>query len=76
MTLGYCLCPQWRVKLGYTFLYWSSVVRPGDQIDRDVNPNLLPPEATPLTGLQRPVFTFVESDLWVNGLNLGLERTW
>ena len=76
VTLGYAISPQWRATVGYTFLYWSSVVRPGDQIDRDINPNLLPPEVTPLTGLERPTFHFVESDLWVNGLSLGLERTW
>jgi hypothetical protein len=76
ITGGYQISSHWRATVGYTFLYWSSVVRPGDQIDRDVNPNLLPPEATPFTGLERPAFNFVESDLWVNGLNLGLERTW
>ena len=76
ITLGYAISPQWRATVGYTFLYWSSVVRPGDQIDRDVNPNLFPPEVTPFTGLERPAFTFVESDLWVNGLSVGLERTW
>jgi hypothetical protein len=76
VTLGCMIAPQWRATIGYTFLYWSHVVRPGDQIDRDVNPNLFPPEADPFTGLERPRFTFVESDLWVNGLNIGLERTW
>lgn len=76
VTLGYTLTPQWRATVGYTFLYWSSVVRPGDQIDRNVNPNLMPPEVNPFSGLERPTFTFVESDLWVNGLSLGLERTW
>ncbi len=76
VTLKYAIAPQWRATVGYTFLYWSSVVRPGDQIDRDVNPGLFPPESTPLAGLERPVFGFIESDLWVNGLNLGLERTW
>lgn len=75
-TLGYALSPQWRATVGYSFLYWSSVVRPGDQIDREVNSNLLPPEENPLTGVLRPRFTFVESDLWINGLNFGLERTW
>jgi hypothetical protein len=76
ITLGYAISPQWRATFGYTFMYWSNVVRPGDQIDRDVNPNLFPPEATPFTGLERPAFAFVESDLWVNGLSVGLERTW
>lgn len=76
VTLGYVMTPQWRATLGYSFLYWSNVVRPGDQIDRNINPNLIPPEMRPLTGLERPVFTFVESDMWVNGLSVGLERTW
>lgn len=76
VTCGWAITPRWRATVGYTFLYWSSVVRPGDQIDRDVNPNLFPPEETPLTGLERPVFSFVESDLWINGLNIGLERVW
>ncbi len=76
LNLGYAISPQWRATIGYTFMYWSSVARPGDQIDRDVNPNLLPPETTPFTGLARPAFAFVESDLWINGLSIGLERTW
>ncbi len=76
LTLGYALTPRWQATVGYTLLYWSNVVRPGDQIDRDVNPNLLPPEAVPFTGLARPEFSFVQSDLWVNGLSVGLEHTW
>jgi hypothetical protein len=76
VTVGCALTPQWRATLGYTFLYWSSVVRPGDQMDRDLNPNLFPPESAPLAGLLRPEFDFVESDLWVQGLSVGLERTW
>jgi hypothetical protein len=76
VTLGCLLTPQWRATVGYSFLYWSSVVRPGDQIDRQINPNLFPPEATPFVGMQRPAFQFVESDLWVNGISVGLERTW
>jgi hypothetical protein len=74
--LGYQLNPFWRARVGYTFLYWTSVVRPGDQIDREVNPNLLPVEAVPFTGPLSPEFKFVESNLWVNGLNLGLEFNW
>ena len=31
---------------GYSFMYWSNVVRPGDQIDRNLNPNLIPTSAT------------------------------
>ncbi len=41
-TLGYSITPRWRLTAGYSFIYWSNVVRPGDQIDHDVNPNLFP----------------------------------
>ena len=44
VTLGYQLNPCWRATLGYTFIYWSRVARAGDQIDRDINPDLFPPE--------------------------------
>jgi hypothetical protein len=76
VTLGCTISHHWRATVGYSFLYWSNVVRPGDQIDRDVNPELFPPETVPFTGLERPGFRFVETDLWVNGLRVGLERTW
>ncbi len=76
LTLGYQLRPRWRATVGYSFLYWSNVARPGDQIDRVVNPNLLPPPVNPLVGAARPEFRFVDSDLWINGVNVGLEYTW
>ena len=75
-TLGYQLTQCWKLNLGYSFIYWSSVVRPGDQIDTDVNPNLFAPEQTPFTGPLRPEFHFVESDYWIQGLNLGAEYRW
>jgi hypothetical protein len=57
-TLGYQLTQCWKLNLGYSFIYWSSVVRPGDQIDTDVNPNLFAPELTPFTGPLRPEFQY------------------
>ena len=38
--LGYQLTPNLRLQAGYNFLFWSNVVRPGQQIDTSVNPNL------------------------------------
>ncbi len=67
---GHC-----RATLGYSFLYWSNVVRPGDQIDREVNPNLIPPPVS-VTGALRPAFAFVTTDYWAQGLNFGLECEW
>ncbi len=74
--VGYQLTDHLRVMLGYTFIYWSNVVRPGHQIDLDVNPDLIPPPADPLTGVQRPAFAFDTTDYWVQGINLGFEYRW
>jgi len=75
-TLGYQVTQRWKLTAGYTFIYWSNVVRPGEQIDPQVNPNLLPPETVPFTGAARPRFAFRETDYWVQGLNLGAEYRW
>src|SRR5262249_27610747 len=42
INFGYQVNCHIRVYVGYTFLYWSSVFRPGDQIDLAVNPTLFP----------------------------------
>ncbi len=75
-TLGYRLTQRLHATFGYTFVYWSRVVRPGDVIDLDVNPDLLPPETDPLVGLMRPAFSFVNTDYWAQGLNFGLDYRW
>jgi hypothetical protein len=63
-----------RAYVGYTFLYWNNVLRPGDQIDRvlDVNqiPNFMP---GPPAGQVRPVVPFRQTDFWAQGINFGLE---
>ncbi len=76
LNLGLNLNPNWRITCGYTFLYWSRVLRAGDQIDLDLNPNLLPPEANPFTGPLRPRFEYHYTDLWAQGMNVGLEGRW
>ena len=43
VNLGFDLTPRFRVLVGYTMIYWSRVLRAGDQIDREINPNLIPP---------------------------------
>ena len=78
-TLGYQMTRRLRVTAGYSAIYWGSVVRPGDQVDLDVNPLLLPPEqATPVVanGALRPQFQFVETDYWVQGLSFGADFRW
>ena len=69
--LGYDINARTSVHLGYSFLYWSRVVRAGDQIDLAVNPALLPP---PLPGASplRPAFAFQGTSFWAQGIDLGL----
>ena len=71
VTVGYQLTPRLRATVGYTFLYWSQVARPGDQIDPDVNPSQL--TAAGLVGAPRPEFRWIGADLWAQGVSLGLD---
>lgn len=73
VTIGYKITPQLRATAGYTMLYWSRVARPGDHIDLDVNPNLLPPVFEPVVGPERPRFEWDDVALLAHGLNLGLD---
>jgi hypothetical protein len=75
-TGGYNLTDRLRVTTGYTFLYWSRVVRPGDAIDPglEVDPSLLPgadpvDDRIPL----HPQFVFRDTALWAHGINAGLD---
>jgi len=74
INLGYQFTNHIRGFVGYNFLFWSSVVRPGEQINTVVNPNLIPP-ATP-GGPNQPAFSFNGSNFWVQGLTLGLDIRW
>ena len=58
-----------RFNLGYTFIGLTNVVRPGDQIDLNLDPVQFPP-GVPGTF---PQFAFHDSDLWLQGLNFGIE---
>lgn len=75
VNLGYQLAPSLRFLVGYTFLFWGNVARPGDQIDPRINPNLLPP-ALAANGLALPEYRLVESNFWAHGLSLGLDWRW
>ena len=68
--LGCC----WQASAGYSFLYWSRVVRPGNQIDRNLDPRQFPPPAP--ESLPQPESQYQFTDFWAQGLRFGLERTW
>ncbi len=71
VNLGYDISTQLRATIGYDFLYWNNVARPGDQIDVNIDPRQLPPAA--VTNATRPEFLLHTSDYWAQGLNLGLD---
>ena len=77
LTLSYHINEHWRVFGGYDFLYWTNVVRPGQQIDRVIDesqiPNFDPPGSIAPAGLNRPAVLFQQSDFWAQGIHLGLE---
>ncbi len=74
-TLGYSVTQRLRVTAGYSLIYLSPVVRAGDQIDREINPDLIPPTVLP-TFPMRPEPLFVKSDLYAHGLRFGLHLDW
>ncbi len=76
MKLGYQLTDQLKATFGYTFLYWSNVVRPGDQIERIIDQDQVPnSNADTPTGVF-PRFAFDNTDYWAQGLNFGLDYRW
>lgn len=70
-SIGYHLTERVRASVGYTFLYLSDVVRPGDQLDRVINESQR--LGAPLVGPARPMPLFNATDFWAQGVSLGLE---
>ena len=63
-----------RLFVGYDYMYWNQVVRPGSQIDRNVNPT----QSTLfgnglLAGPASPTPLFNRTDFWAQGITVGLE---
>jgi hypothetical protein len=73
LEIGYRPTDHVRLFLGYSLLVWTEVARAGEQIDPVVNRTLIPPATQPITGPLRPAVSPNQSDLWVQGLSVGLE---
>jgi hypothetical protein len=75
VNLGYQFSDHFRVYVGYNLMFWTNVVRPGEQIDRVVNPNNWP-SSTSAGGNsppRRPAFEFRDSAFWAQGVVAGFE---
>jgi Putative beta barrel porin-7 (BBP7) len=71
LNVAYDFTDHLRVRGGYSFLYWDHVDRPGQQIDPRINPSQVPPPQG--GGLARPLPTHDDTDIFVHGMNFGVE---
>ncbi|MEX2186195.1 MAG: BBP7 family outer membrane beta-barrel protein [Pirellulales bacterium] len=63
------------LHLGANVVYANRVARPGNQIDRNVNPTYFPPANAP-TGQATPQSKFEQTYLLLYGFNAGMEVRW
>ena len=76
LNVGYRIAPTASIFLGYSFLYTNSVARPGNQMNRNINPTQSvsyvgePPVS--LQGPAQPTFGFNSSSFWAQGITAGL----
>ena len=83
LTVGYQCTDHLRCFVGYNFLYWSEVARPGSSVDTVIDRRQLAtvqgsvatvPAGTPAP--TRPSFNFTNSDYWAQGVTLGMQYKW
>jgi hypothetical protein len=75
INVGCQLCRHLRAFVGYTFLYCSSVVRPGDQVDVGLSGTQIPTDTrfNPQAGPERPAVLLRDTDFWAQGISFGME---
>jgi hypothetical protein len=76
LNVGWRITPSATIMVGYSFLYVSNVVRPGNQISRNINWTQTTaytedPHAK-LVGPAQPTFQYNDSSFYAQGVNLGL----
>ena len=71
LKLAFTITANLRATVGYDAIYWSHVVRPGQQIDLSVNPTQM--FGGRLVGTNGPTPTFHETDIFIQGVSTGLE---
>jgi hypothetical protein len=75
INVGWQITTHLRASVGYTFLYCSSVARPGDQVDVGLSGTQLPTDTrfNPGAGPARPAVLLRDTDFWAQGINFALE---
>jgi hypothetical protein len=74
MQIGFQILPGVSLTMGYNFIYWSRVIRPGEQIDPTISLARVPTSPTfgGAPAADRPRVLFNQSDYWMQGGNFGL----
>jgi hypothetical protein len=73
LNVGYHVTDHFRLFVGYTFIYWSDVLRAAEQVNLSINPALLPLGPGGAGVPAQPAFRFRETGFWAQGLNAGFE---
>ena len=71
ITADYAIWSQFRLSVGYSLIYWSTVGRAAAQIDPSVNPTQF--GGGTLAGPIAPSFDLWTTSFWAQGVNAGLE---
>lgn len=73
--VGCQLSRNWRVYIGYNFLYLNNVVRPGDLVNTTVNSRFIPTSQAfqTFSGPNQPQLLVRRDDFWVHGVELGVQ---
>jgi hypothetical protein len=71
ITADYAVWSQFRLSVGYSLIYWSTVGRAAAQIDPSVNSTQF--GGGTLSGPTAPTFDLWTTSFWAQGVNAGLE---
>ena len=71
VTADYAIWSQFRLSVGYSLIYWTTVGRVTDQINTSVNPTQF--GGGTLSGVSEPTFNLSTTGFWAQGVNAGLE---
>ncbi len=73
--VGCVITDHIRASIGYNYLYWSSVARPGDQIDTGLSGTQIPTDTrfNPQAGPYRPTYQVRDTSFWAQGISFNME---
>ena len=72
LKVGYNITPSIALTIGYDFLYDSNVIRPGDQINRNVPKGQTFQQDGTTASLTSPARLFRTTDFYAQGISIGL----